>query len=191
MKTIKIKTAIIIGIVAVILGFILGRLTFTPETVVDIKETVKYLPSTNIIRDTIKKDRLVPYETFVHDTIIKYLTQEVDTTAILRDYFLSRKYALDFSNDTIGIFRVDAEINQNRLISATSFIQPITKTVIQEKTLYRAPTIQFYGMLGTSVDFNTNKLSLGVDLKQRYLIGVSGIRFDNKYNYTIDFGIKF
>lgn len=174
-----------------ILGFLLGRLTFTPETVVDIKETVKYITSTDIIRDTITEDRLVPYETFVNDTIIKYLTQPVDTAAILRDYYLSRKYALDFSNDTIGVFRVDAEVNQNKLVYASSFIQPITKTVIQEKTLYRAPTIQFYGTLGTSVDFNTNKISLGIDLKQRYLIGVSGIRFDNKYNYTIDFGVKF
>lgn len=188
---VKIKTTIIIGIVVMVLGFVLGRLTFTPETIVDIKETVKYAPSSTIIRDTVSKDRLVPYETFVNDTIVKYLTQEVDTVAILRDYYLSRKYALDFSNDTIGTFIVDAEVNQNRLVSASSFIQPITKTVIQEKTVYRAPTIQFYGTLGTSVDFNMNKISLGIDLKQRYLIGVSGIRFDNKYNYTIDFGVKF
>lgn len=174
-----------------LIGFLLGRLTFTPETVVKVKETVKYTPSTDIIRDTIREDRLVPYETFVSDTIVKYLTQSVDTAAILRDYYLSRKYALDFSNDTIGTFRVDAEVNQNKLVYASSFIQPITKTVIQEKTLYRAPTIQFYGMLGTSVDFTTNKISLGVDLKQRYLLGVSGIRLNDKYNYIIDFGIKF
>lgn len=188
---VKIKTTIIIGIVAMVLGFVLGRLIFTPETIVDIKETVKYVPSPTIIRDTVSKDRLVPYETFVNDTIVKHLIQEVDTAAILRDYYLSRKYALDFSNDTIGTFIVDAEVNQNRLVNASSFIQPITKTVIQEKTVYRAPTIQFYGVLGTSVDFNVNKISLGFDLKQRYLIGVSGIRFDNKYNYTIDFGVKF
>lgn len=188
---VKIKTTIIISILALVLGFLLGRLTFTPESGVKIKESIKYVPSTTIIRDTIPKEKLVPYETFIPDTVYKYLTQEVDTAAILRDYFLSRKYSLDFSNDTIGTFRVDAEVNQNKLVSASSFIQPITKTVIQEKTIYRAPTIQFYGMLGTSLDFKTNKISLGVDLKQRYLIGASGIRFNDKYNYTIDFGIKF
>lgn len=185
------KIAIILGIVLFVLGFILGRLTSTPETVVKTEERIEYIPSTTVIRDTIKKDKLVPYDVFVRDTITQYLVQEVDTAAILRDYYLSRKYALDFSNDTIGIFRVDAEVNQNKLVYASSFINPITKTVIQEKTLYRAPTIQFYGMLGTSVDFKTNKISLGVDLKQRYLIGVSGMRFDDKYNYTIDFGVKF
>lgn len=189
----KIKSAIILSILALVLGFMLGRLTFTPETDVKVKETIKYVPSVNIIRDTVAVDKLVPYETFVRDTVTQYLTQlvPVDTAAILRDYYLSRKYALDFSNDTIGTFRVDAEVNQNRIVAATSFIQPMTKTIIQEKTLYRAPTMQFYGMLGTSVDFKTNKLSLGVDLKQRYLLGVSGIRFDNTYNYTIDFGVKF
>lgn len=189
--TIKIKIAIILSIVFFVLGFILGRLTLTPETVVETKESIKYIPSTTVIRDTIKEYKLIPYDVFVRDTITQYIVQEVDTAAILRDYNLSRKYALDFSNDTIGIFRVDAEVNQNKLVHVSSVINPITKTVVQEKTLYRVPIIQFYGMLGTSVDFKTNKISLGVDLKQRYLIGVSGIKFDNKYNYTIDLGVKF
>lgn len=188
---VKIRTTIIISIVVLVLGFFLGRLTFTPDSVVEIKESIKYVPSTTIIHDTIPKDRLVPYETFLPDTVFQYLTQPVDTAAILRDYYLSRKYSLDFSNDTIGTFKVDAEVNQNKLVYASSFIHPITKVVTQEKTVYRAPAIQFYGMLGTSLDFNTNKVSLGVDLKQRYLIGASGVRLDNKFSYTIDFGIKF
>lgn len=188
---IKIKTVIVLLLVSFTLGTVLGRLTSETKSVVETKEIVKYTPSSTIIRDTIFKDKLVPYETFITDTVYKYLTQDIDTAAVVYDYFLSRKYSLDFSNDTIGTFKVDAEVNQNKLVSASSFIQPIIKTVIQEKTVYSAHTIQFYGMLGTSLDFNTNKISLGVDLKQRYLIGASGIRCSDKYNYTIDFGIKF
>lgn len=187
----KTKNKAIIIVALIVLGFILGRLTFNPKNVDKTKEIVEYVPSIKIIRDTITKDKLIPYETYITDTIIEYLSQPIDTPAIIQDYFLSRKYTLDFSNDTIGVFKVDAEVNQNKLVYASSFIQPMTKVITKEKTLYRAPTMQFYGMLGTSVDFNTNKISLGIDLKQRYLIGISGIRFDNKYNYTIDFGIKF
>ena len=53
------------------------------------------------------------------------------------------------------------------------------------------PTIQFYGLIGTSLDLKTNQIQLGVDLKQRYLIGVSGIRMDDEFGYTLNIGIKF
>lgn len=176
-----------------VIGFLLGRFTFTPKTSVKVKESVKYEPSPYVISSNIPNYKLVPYRVSYPDTIIQYMTREVDTAEILKDYFLSRQYELDFSNDSIGIFKVDAEVNQNKLVSASSYIQPMVKTIYRDRTetVYKSPSIQFYGILGTSLDFKTNKISLGVDLKQRYLIGVSGIRFDNKYNYTIDFGIKF
>lgn len=46
-------------------------------------------------------------------------------------------------------------------------------------------------MIGTSVDLKTNKIQFGVDLNQKYVIGVSGICMDDRYGYTLDFGIKF
>lgn len=188
----KTKTVIIIAIAALVLGFLLGRLSTSNKSSVEVKEVVKYVPSSYIVRDTISKDRLVPYETVIRDTVVRYLSQSVDTAEILKDYFLSRKYNLDFSNDSIGTFIVDAEVNQNRLVSANSFIQPMVKTVYQEhtNTIYKVPTIQFYGMIGTSLNLDVNKVSLGIDLKQKYMIGVSGIRYNDNYNYTIDFGLK-
>ena len=178
---------------AMVIGFLLGRFTFTSKTSVKVKESVKYVPSPYVISSNIPNYKLVPYRVLYTDTIIQYMTQEVDTAEILKDYFLSRQYELDFSNDSIGIFKVNAEVNQNKLVSASSHIQPMIKTIYRDRTetIYKSPSIQFYGMLGTSLDFTTNKISLGIDLKQRYLIGISGIRINNKYNYTIDFGIKF
>lgn len=178
-------------VIAAVLGFVVGRLTLVPETSVEVKEMVKFVPSTTIIRDTISTERLVPYKTYVTDTVVKYMTQAVDTAAILKDYYLTRRYELDFSHDTIGTFIVDAEVNQNKLVAATSMIQPMVKTITRETTKYRVPLVQFYGMLGTSVNFEVNKMSLGADLRQRYLIGASVIRYNDNYNYTVDFGVKF
>lgn len=180
-----------IFVLGLFLGFILGRLLIKTEKAAKTKETIKYVPSPYPVKDTV--ENVVPYETLVRDTVIKYLTAEVDTLAIIKDYYLSRRYNLDFSNDTVGTFMVDAEVNQNKLVRATSFIQPLVKTVYKTETAteYKVPALQFYGMIGTAINFKTNKLSFGLDLKQRYLIGVSGIRHNDDYTYTIDFGVKF
>ena len=46
-------------------------------------------------------------------------------------------------------------------------------------------------MVGTSTDFQSNKIQFGIDVKNKVLFGISGMRLDDKYGYTIDFGIKF
>ena len=100
--------------------------------------------------------------------------------AVWQDYYLTRKYDLDFSNDTLGTFKVNASVSQNKLVTATSLIEPNVRTVYETKTIYKVPTIQFYSILGSSIDFRTNKIQLGIDLKQKYLIGASGIRIGNE-----------
>ena len=57
------------------------------------------------------------------------------------------------------------------------------RTVIERQVIYKVPKVQFYGIMGTSVDLRTNKIQFGVDLRQKYMIGVSGIRLDDKYGY--------
>lgn len=185
----KVRTAIILGIVALILGFLLGRCSNINENIAKTEEVVKYVPSPYHVHDTIYKPK--PYEVIKHECDTVYLTQKIDTAKILEDYFLTRRYELDFSNDSLGVFKVNTEVSRNELISVKSFIQPKYKTIIQENTIYMIPPLQFYAMIGSSLDFKTNKVSIGVDLKQRYLIGLSGIQDDNKFIYTIDLGIKF
>lgn len=184
----KVKTAIILGIVALVLGFLLGRCSNVNENIVKTKEVVKYVPSPYPIHDTIYNPK--PYEVIKHERDTVYLTQKIDTTKILEDYFLAKRYELDFSNDTIGVFKVNAEVSRNELTSAKSFIQPKYKTIVRENTIYKIPPLQFYTMFGNSLDFKANKISLGVDLKQKYLLGVSGVRFNENFFYTIDIGIK-
>lgn len=205
MKEIKITgNSIILVAVALIIGFLIGR-TFVNEKPIETKKIVKYVKSQNIIKDTISYPE--PYEVIKwkegrskHDTIFipsKVISKDgkeialVDTSNSIEDYFLTRKYSLDFSNDTIGIFKIDAEVNQNRLISTNSYINPMIKTVTETKMIYKVPLLQFYTMIGSSVDLKTNQLQFGIDLKRKFMIGVSGIRMDDKYGYTINAGIKF
>lgn len=158
------------------------------------KETVKYVPSTVTVTDTIFNPQ--PYNVFIPaDTVYKYLTkfEKVDTAEILKDYYLTRQYSLDFSNDTLGVFKVNAEVGQNKLLKANSFVNPIIKTVYRENTVtqYKTKLLQPFLLVGTSPKFDVQQATIGIDLRQKYLIGVSGIRWDNKYNYTINLGIKF
>ena len=176
--------------IAIFVGYLLGRSSVEipePETIVEIK-----WEKGETIRDTIKVPE--PYEVIVKvpDSIpVPIHTDTATLFAVWQDYYSTRKYNLDFSNDTLGVFKVDAVVNQNKLISANSFIEPNIRTVHETKTIYKVPTIQFYGIIGSSVDLKTNKIQFGIDLRQKYMIGVSGIRIGNENGYTIDAGIKF
>lgn len=190
----KTKYVVLISLVSAVLGFVLGRITINDKKSVETKETVKYVPSTVIVTDTIFNPQ--PYNVFIPaDTVYKYLTkfEKVDTAEILKDYYLTRQYSLDFSNDTLGIFKVNAEVGQNKLLKANSFVNPIIKTVYRENTVtqYKTKLFQPFLLVGTSPKFDVQQATIGIDLRQKYLIGVSGIRWDNKYNYTINLGIKF
>lgn len=190
----KKKYIVIISLVTAVLGFVLGRMSVTAEKVVETKEITKYDPVPYPVTDTIFQPK--PYNVYIPaDTVYKYLTeiQKIDTAAILKDYYLTRQYRLDFSNDTLGEFKVNAEVGQNKLLSASSYIRPLVKSIYHETTVtkYKTKTFQPFILVGTSPKFDFQKATLGFDLSQRYILGVSGIRWDDRYNYSIDFGIKF
>lgn len=195
-KGITISVAsIVIAAVAFFLGYLVGR-AWEKGEVAETKTTVEIKPSKYEVHDTIRYPE--PYavyydrEVVVHDTIQSFIPQVVDTAAIMADYFLTRKYNFDFSNDSIGVFQFDATVNQNKLVSMVSNIHPYEKIVTNTETFYKDKPLQFYIMAGTNVhNFNTQKMQFGIDLHQKFLIGVSGIRLQDKYNYTIDLGIKF
>ena len=187
------RSSIILAILMFVLGFIVSRLTIG-EQEVETKTVIKYKKQPYAVHDTI--GRPVPYAEYRDTGSVKYIFLpgepiEPDTAAILADYLVRRKYNLDFSNDTLGVFKVDAEVTQNHLVNAVSTIQPIIRTVETERTIYKQKKLQIWGMFGTSPKLDFNKVQIGLDLKEHYMIGVSGYRIDNKYDYTIDFGYKF
>lgn len=187
------RSSIVLSILMFVLGFIVSRLTIG-EQEVKTKTVIKYEKQPYAVHDTIYEPK--PYAEYRDTGSIHYIYLpgkpiEPDTAAILADYIVRRKYNLDFSNDTLGVFKVDAEVTQNHLVSAVSTIQPIIRTVLTEKTVYKAKQLQFWAMFGTSPKLDFNKVQIGLDLKEHYMIGISGYRIDNKYDYTIDFGYKF
>ena len=186
----NILIAVLILAICLSVGFFIGYLVFgKTEPVVNRIVEIKWQKG-EIVRDTV--DCPVPVETIIRDSIpVPVPTDTAALFAVWKDYYLERKYALDFSNDSIGTFRVDAIVNQNNLISATSLIQPNIRTVYEKEVIYKKEKWVPWAMIGTSVDLKTNKVQFGVDLNQKYVIGVSGIRMDDRYGYTLDFGIKF
>lgn len=179
---------IVLVLIPLIAGYFWGRSSVKlppPETIVEIK-----WEKGDTIRDTIKIPK--PYEVIVIDSIpVPVPTDTAALYAIWKDYHLQRSYDLDFSNDTLGIFKVNAKVNKNKLVAATSTIVPNIRTITKTNYVTKPVKTQFFGIIGSSVDFKTNKIQLGIDFKQKYIIGVSGIRMNNQWGYTIDAGIKF
>lgn len=184
---------IAIGLVAVgiSVGVLIGYMFIKPDAEPDVQRIVeiKYVKG-DTITDTIRCP--VPYR--VTDSVRVPIPIPTDTAALFavwKDYYLKREYSLDFSNDTLGVFKVDAAVSENKLLYAFSTVQPNIRTVTEREVIYKQRKWVPWAMIGTSVDFRTNKLQFGLDINEKYTIGASGIRLDDKYGYTIDFGIKF
>ena len=190
----KFLTAGITIVVLFFAGLFTGRLTV--KTAINTKTvTVTKKVPYEIIKTL---DNPVPYA--VHDTVPyavagKTIIQKVDTTAILADYHLERDYNLDYSTDSLGTFKVDVKVVGNKIIKAKSTMQPIVKYITTTNTITRIPAIQFYGMVGSSIDLSLNQVQAGIDLGQKYMIGASAIRYVGvsgpQVGYTINVGIKF
>ena len=129
---------IAIVIVAFVVGFFLGR-KFT-----NVKEKIEYVKG-ETIHDTIvisqptfveipaKPKYIYKYDTIVVDNI-QYISEKVDTSAIIQDYILMRTYEFNvFNSDTLGKFDVKQQIGYNKLLSFDYTFTPITKQVTQYK----------------------------------------------------------
>jgi hypothetical protein len=189
-KKIKISVgALIVVGIALFLGYLWGRSSVelpAPE----IKEVVKWEKEPYAVHDTI--DRPVPYRVEVPvDRPVPVPTDTAALFAVWCDYYLKREYKLDFSNDTLGTFIADVSIQENKLLSATSTVQPIRKVITRTETIYKVPKLQPWLMFGTSPKLDAQKIQFGLDIQNKYIIGVSGLRIRDEYGYTFDLGIKF
>jgi hypothetical protein len=128
----KVIIGIIILILIFLLGYLLGRRTFKPKTITEIK----WIPGHTVL-DTIEKP--TPYYVEVPSDP-EYIYIEVpgqppivDTTAILQDWLLKRHYELILmDNDTIGFLKLYADVQYNKLQETRYEFTPIIKTVDNE-----------------------------------------------------------
>lgn len=184
----KILISIASLLIAGLIGFLIGKYCFQPEPEVKTVTVTKYLKGEPI---EVIKEKPVPYA--VHDTVV----EPVDTAQLYeawKEYHKTNKYALDFSNDTIGTFTVDATVYQNQLTEAKANIVPIIKTVETTKTevVDKVKFVQGFVNIGTSVhNFNTQQVTAGVEFVERFDVSATAIRYNSDFTYTINFGIKF
>lgn len=191
-------TATIICMLLCVSVFFAGWFSGKHYTLKHIKEntveTIVYVKG-DTIRDTVYYPQ--PYREFVHDSVEVYIynTDTSELHSICVDYLTQRDYSFDFGNDTIGEFRVDASVAENKITSVASTIVPtvkkVTNTVYLPAEQKKKRLVMCYAMLGTSVNIKANQIQLGVEIADRYMVGLSGIRITNNYNYTINFGVKF
>ena len=186
----KVFYSILIGIAIAVVLFLSGFFTCKYINHSEPVELVKY-DTVYIKGDTIKRVIKEPVPYTVHDTVV----EPVDTAqlfAIWKDYHLRRQYKLDFSNDTIGTFVVDATVNENKLVKSDATIQPIKQVITKTEDVNKVTFIRGYVLLGTSVhNFNTQKVTLGAQFVERFNVGVTAIRYNSDFTYTVDFGIMF
>lgn len=134
MKQILNKTTLIILLIGLAAGFFLSRQIYRTE------EKVAYRRGVTV-RDTVKVP-LKPTETIppkpnlplIRDTIwvdsIIYVTEKVDTNAIINDYIISREYAVNlFDNKTEGKLTVWPTVQYNTLAGLKYEYMPMVKEV--------------------------------------------------------------
>jgi hypothetical protein len=180
--------ALIAILLALIAGFLAGRSSV--KTKVNRIVEVKWMSSDIVVRDTIKVP--VPYEVKIPvDRPIFVSSDTILNKEIWNDYYTEKRYNLDFSNDSLGIFKVDALVYKNSIIESSSYIQPNIKTITEKEIVYKVNRLTPWVCIGSSFDFKTNQIQIGVDLKNKYMLSVSGVRLNSNYGYNINFGYKF
>lgn len=175
-------------LLALIAGFFAGRSSV--KTKINRIVEVKWMSSDIVVRDTIKVP--VPYEVRIPvDRPIFVSSDTILNKEVWDDYYTEKRYNLDFSNDSLGIFKVDALVYKNNIIESSSYIQPNIKVIKEKEIFENVRLINPWICVGSSFDFKTNQIQIGVDLKNKYMLSVSGVRLNSNYGYNINFGYKF
>lgn len=124
------------------------------------------------------------------DTVYRSEPVVIDTVALLADYLLRRDYALDFSNDSVGTFKVTCSVQENRLLDVRSTVVPKLRYIERTQEVTRERMIQPWLLGGTSIDFGVQQVSLGIDIGS-YKLGIGGVRYNDSYSMQVLFGVNF
>lgn len=158
------------------------------------KEVVRYVKG-ETIRDTVPIEEPIHVEVptlpklpIKRDTVyidnIRYITEEVDTSAIIQDYILTRTYEFNvFNNDTLGMFDVKQKIGYNKLLSFDYIFTPITKQITQLREPVFTPFI--------TMGYSTNQsVSLGGGLYYKRIGVEYNMNISNQNYHTFKLNYK-
>lgn len=194
-KETKLISVLAVFFIAVIcLGFFfLGRSSVHIPEPAEVKHDTTYVPAPYPVHDTLKVP--VPAKEVPPDTVYVSVPEPTDTAALFAvwlDYYTTREYNLDFSSDSLGVFRVAAKVNKNKLQEAISTIQPRIQVVTNIENFYKERAFQPWVMATTGVtDFKFQSVTVGVDINSRVMLGVGAMRYDKNGAFTINAGYKF
>jgi len=190
-------------------GFFIGRKN------TNVKEKVTFVKG-ETIHDTIvineptfveipaKPKYIYKYDTIVVDNI-QYISEKVDTSAIIQDYILMRTYQFNvFDSETLGKFDVKQQIGYNKLLSFDYTFTPVTKQIAQSREPVFTPFITmgystnravlgglgaYYRRLGVEylINIPTNQIEIYNFNQNNQFIGLD----QNKIYHTFKFNYKF
>lgn len=157
--------------------------------VVDTDTVIEYVTA----KDTVYIERSNVRYVTTHDTVVRYVEltpQKADS--VLTDYYRTKQYVADFSNDTTGTFTVTTDVCENSVLKQTATIVPIIKTVTVTQTVEKAVNKfrPFVGV-GTDLRLNSQNVTGGVVISNNYMFSVAGLRCGGEYGYSFNFGYIF
>lgn len=170
------------------LGWWLGSRKRPVEVVSEKVRYVELPPITKVVEKPIP----VREEIIVRDTVREKVEVVIpaDTAGIVADYFKRRQYALDFSSDTIGVYKVQAVIACNRLESASATIQPLQREV--ERTVVKVRKFRPFAEVGVAIGDKVGaSLGLGGIIKEKHIVSAKYMRIGNGNYYGAEYGYIF
>lgn len=156
-----------------------------------VREEVRYVELPPITK-VVEKPVPIRETIYVRDTVREKVEVVIpaDTASIVADYHKRREYALDFSSDTIGVFKVDAVIECNRLASATATIQPLQREV--ENTVVKVSKFRPFAEVGVAIGDKVGaSLGVGGIIKEKHIVSAKYTRYGNHNIYGAEYGYIF
>ena len=177
---------------ALVVGIFCGWLIGSRQEVQIKERSVRYveMPSTKIDFGNPTPSKVELPSIQYHDTT--YIRERIpaDTAGIIADYFKRRIYDLDFSTDTTGVYKVQAIVEANRLVSASATIAPLQREV--ENTIVKVrkfrPLVSGGFAIGDKVGVS---LGLGGIFKEKHIVSVKAMRIGNNNYYGGEYGYIF
>lgn len=154
----------------IVLAFIFTRRISKPA---EINEVVRYdtIPSDTVY---IKVNNYLPRKDSIHcDTI----PTDVDTLAILKDYFKSTYYSDTITNDSTFSLIINDVIAQNSIISREAFYKNLQGQIVKTVTQIPKPVNKFY--IGGELLMSKNQQNL-------YITGTMCSKKDKIYTLGFD-----
>lgn len=176
---------IILIIIALVVGFFVGRKTISTEV-------TAYIPqkpiSGHVIPVPASESKTKNPELPTKDTVYlpgKVVLQIVDTAKIIEDYQLLRKYSEMLFDNEYGSFKLSSEVQYNKLQVLDYKFVPIQKvTTISKKNVFTPYIRASYSTLGhLGAGGGIYYYDLGIDIQYQTDFNKKGIEIGTNYKF--------